>query len=78
MMEDTDTTDKMVEDLNCGFCLHMLTYMIEPKQLPCTHVFCLPYLKEDPRKDCPICGYVKENKQTCPMYSGKVQVNTMI
>ena len=63
-MAEPETFYEMVEDLNCGFCLQKLMYMIEPKQLPCTHVFCLPCLQEDPKKDCPICGYVKENKLT--------------
>ena len=46
------------EDLNCGFCLQKLPYMTEPTQLPCSHVFCLPCIQEDPKKDCPICGLV--------------------
>ena len=44
------------EEECCGFCLQKLTYMIEPKQLPCSHIFCLPCLQEDPKKDCPVCG----------------------
>ena len=55
---DTAAIDDAVmhEDLNCGFCLQKLAYMTEPKQLPCSHVFCLPCLQEDPKKDCPVCG----------------------
>jgi hypothetical protein len=50
---EEDNDDK--EEESCGFCLQKLTYMIEPKQLPCSHVFCLPCLEEDPKKDCPVC-----------------------
>ena len=53
---ETIDDDVMHEDLNCGFCLQKLAYMTEPKELPCSHVFCLPCLQEDPKKDCPVCG----------------------
>ena len=54
--EESSDEDLVEEEESCGFCLQKLTYMIEPKQLPCSHIFCLPCLPEDPKKDCPVCG----------------------
>ena len=35
------STDK----IRCPHCLEELDYLEDPKQLPCTHVFCMPCLE---------------------------------
>ena len=59
--EESSDEDLVEEEESCGFCLQKLTYMIEPKQLPCSHIFCLPCLQDDPKKDCPVCGWVRDH-----------------
>ena len=54
--EESSDEDLVEEEESCGFCLQKLAYMTEPKELPCSHVFCLPCLHDDPKKDCPVCG----------------------
>ena len=61
-------SDGPQEDLNCGFCLQKLPYMTEPTQQLCSHVFCLPCIQEDPKRDCPICGWVRGSVGTCIGY----------
>ena len=60
-LHPTGMGEEGAEEECCGFCLQKLTYMIEPNQLPCSHIFCLPCLQEDPKKDCPVCGWVRDH-----------------
>ena len=46
-------------DYRCGYCYEDISSMLDPKRLPCQHVFCLSCLQEDFRDhqtiNCPIC-----------------------
>ncbi|XP_067944168.1 tripartite motif-containing protein 2-like isoform X2 [Watersipora subatra] len=60
-------TEKRVEEGNvnnngedcCGYCYETVDYMIDPRVLPCCHVFCLPCLQADLLKnkilECHVC-----------------------
>ncbi|XP_067944214.1 uncharacterized protein [Watersipora subatra] len=50
----------VTEDIRCGFCWQDFNNLDDPRELDCSHVFCLSCLKEDcDRKngilECPIC-----------------------
>jgi len=35
------------EKMSCQFCMEKLENMVDPRELPCEHVFCLDCLKGD-------------------------------
>jgi len=37
----------MAEEESCGYCCQQLVNIVNPKQLPCGHSFCLVCLQED-------------------------------
>jgi len=47
------------EDVTCQFCLQSSDQMVDPKRLPCSHMFCKTCLLEDSAKRgiimCPVC-----------------------
>lgn len=47
----------VTEDYSCGYCLQRFVYMTDPRELPCSHVFCLPCLQADVSDtlQCGIC-----------------------
>lgn len=59
----TTRKELLTADYSCGYCLQRLPYMTDPRELPCTHVFCLACLQFDTRGDdglkCTVCGWVK-------------------
>ncbi|XP_067944224.1 uncharacterized protein [Watersipora subatra] len=53
----------VTEDIRCGFCWQDFNNLDDPRELTCSHVFCLSCLKEDcDRKngilECPICQQI--------------------
>ena len=55
----------LTDCLRCPRCLEELDYLEEPKQLPCSHIFCTPCLESHCVVIetgililCSICGYV--------------------
>ena len=56
----------LVDCLRCPHCLEELDYLDEPKQLPCSHIFCTPCLESlaiaadtGVKVTCSICWYVQ-------------------
>jgi len=49
-------------DYECGFCASRTDSMIDPRELPCQHVFCLSciegYYNQQDSVTCPNCGSV--------------------
>jgi len=37
----------MAEEVSCAYCFQQLVNMVNPKQLPCGHSFCLACLQEN-------------------------------
>ena len=54
-------SDQLTSDFSCGYCLERLPYMVDPRELPCSHIFCLPCLQADVTEvgelKCNICRY---------------------
>ena len=48
LTEDQGGSKENTESVKCGLCLQKLSDMVEPKQLPCSHTFCLPCLQKNP------------------------------
>ena len=44
---ESKSNSGITEDYSCGYCLQRFVYMTDPRELPCSHVFCLPCLEED-------------------------------
>ena len=56
----------LVDCLRSPHCLEELVYLDEPKQLPCSHIFCTPCLESlaiaadtGVKVTCSICWYVQ-------------------
>ena len=47
MAAAASTSYQLTDDYSCGYCLQRLPYMVDPKELPCSHVFCLSCLEAD-------------------------------
>jgi len=47
-------------DYECGFCASRTESMIDPRELPCQHAFCLSciegYYNQHGSVTCPTCG----------------------
>ena len=55
----TMTTSGLTSSYRCGYCYEEFNSMVNPRELPCHHVFCLPCLKGDYHDNgdasCPTC-----------------------
>ena len=53
---------KMDQQIRCSYCLQELNDMRDPRQLSCSHIFCMSCIQADCQQQdgikCPICGYV--------------------
>jgi len=50
----------LLPDYECGFCTSRTESMVDPRELPCQHVFCLSciegYYNQHGSVTCPTCG----------------------
>ncbi|XP_067939585.1 E3 ubiquitin-protein ligase TRIM33-like [Watersipora subatra] len=41
------SSHQLTDDYTCAYCFQKLPRMADPRELPCTHIFCFPCLKDD-------------------------------
>ncbi|XP_067934234.1 uncharacterized protein [Watersipora subatra] len=65
------TPDELTPATRCGYCLQKYAKMLDPRMLPCEHIFCLPCMKDD------YSTYEGFICPTCLVHDKKVELNTL-
>ena len=52
--------DAITDEYRCGYCWQEFNDMMDPRELPCGHVFCIGCIEADSREkngilSCPYC-----------------------